>query len=34
MTPALVWDCSVAVAMAFENERDDYVCRVWEAVCH
>ncbi len=32
MTPALVWDCSVAVAMAFEDERDGYVRRVFETV--
>ena len=33
MTPAVVWDCSVAAAMVFENERDDYVRRVWDVVC-
>ena len=32
MNPALIWDCSVVVAMAFEDERDDYSRRVFEAV--
>ena len=32
MTPALIWDCSVAVAMAFEDERDEYSRRVFQAV--
>ncbi len=34
MTPALIWDCSVAIAMAFEDERDEYVRRVFGAVRH
>lgn len=32
MNPVLIWDCSVTVAMAFEDERDDYSRRVFEAV--
>jgi predicted nucleic acid-binding protein len=32
MTPALIWDCSVTVAMAFEDERDGYSRRVFQAV--
>ncbi len=33
MSPAaLIWDCSVAIAMAFEDERDDYVRRIFAAV--
>ncbi|MCL2641354.1 MAG: hypothetical protein FWD53_10945 [Phycisphaerales bacterium] len=32
MTPVLVWDCSVTMAMAFEDERDDYCRRVFRAV--
>lgn len=32
MTPSLVWDCSVAIAMAFEDERDSRVLRIYESV--
>ena len=32
MIPALIWDCSATVAMAFEDERDDYSRRVFQAV--
>jgi hypothetical protein len=29
MTPSLIWDCSVSIAMAFEDERDDYIRRAF-----
>ena len=32
MKPALIWDCSAAIAMAFEDERDDYSCRALRIV--
>lgn len=34
MTPALIWDCSVAIGMAFEDERDDYIRRAFATVRH
>ena len=30
--PKMVWDCSVSIAMAFEDERDDYIQRVFHTV--
>ena len=27
--PKMVWDCSVSIAMAFEDERDDFMRRVF-----
>jgi predicted nucleic acid-binding protein len=32
--PALIWDCSAAIAMAFEDERDEYARRALWAVSH
>ena len=32
MTPALIWDCSVTIAMAFEDERDDYIRQAFRIV--